>query len=459
MCLKYEESYMPSMAHTRVRVLIAVVVALLAASASFAADDQLLFTPSYLPISSKTAEGKDLVWDKTFRSVQVINFNSDALVNVASKKVRLQTQSQTAASVSFVVGFDTYTAVLDHVEYREADNYSWFGRMEGSDFLSHFAIVKGAVAGEIWGPGWRRSVLTRNGGTTYLVEYDEAEVSRLLQHDQLDDSVLSSIAPQVIRKAASLSDSRFSRVVPPRGCAATQVLVEQENLAYLYDESADEAFGRDETRVHAFLQSLADGINAANANSNYPSYRVNLVEVVKADGYTAGARLIDDYEWAENSSPQVAAIKEKHGHNTVIGFVVGSSPSAADTLAGQAFGDYTDFVRFGIDPFHLVRVGGGAIAAEHEWGHNQNMHHQKSDPATPQNVSPYYGYVESGFGSDIMATYVAGEICDNCVRFQAFSNFNAFYKGKRIGALDASNAWAIPLAFRAFGSKPACVPK
>jgi hypothetical protein len=443
-------------------------------SSAFAADNQQIFAPNYLATSSETANGKELVWGPTLKSVQPITFNHEALRASAmssSKSARARPQTvesavinpesemprarpEVSSVVSFVAGFSTYSTTFDHVERHGNGNYSWFGHVDGSEFLSHFAVVDGSIAGEIWLPastpgGFHYSLISR-AGQRFLVQWNEVEVGRLLANDQKSSAPGSTMPMEMMTITIPVcAVAMKSFPLPPE-----REPYEQVNLLYVYDTTSVTWFGNYaretdpvavEADLRAFLRASADHINLTLQNSKPGAdYRVNLVRIEKVN-YTSAGRLGDDITWAINS-PEVAALRAFYGADSVGLWVGPPNPDWGGLAVGFNGGGLTPQ----FDGFHVNYVGGGGEVAAHEFGHIIGMQHQPEEPTVdPHPFFPFaYGHFVNGIFRDAMSYFIYALCPDSCPVVPIYSNPSVLVGGVPTGIPDKRENWrAITPAF------------
>ena len=401
-------------------------------------------------LSYSSAEPNNLYWDSTFKEVSAINFNPSVLPSGNGHK---SFKKMATSGTTFQIDGADYKIVQEKFEERGLDNYSWFGYVEDSQFLSHFAVYNGAVAGEIWLPnGGHRSVLTR-GGQQFLVKWDEEEISRGLADDQIPDfsfGLGDTGAPggtthEIRRRLSSLS------------CPKGQELVWEKPLLYIYDTTALQWFRGDEDALQTFAQASADGVNAVHVNSLIPNYRVRLAGVREVK-YTSAGELSADAGWMQISE-EVADLKAKTGAIEV-GFIIGTTEGMGVGLAGGGFADPDRH-----PPIHVFRAGGGVDTAIHEEGHNDGAGHQIEDWVGWMPAPFAYDWFKDGLGRGIMAIW-RSDLCPNdCLALPVLSNPNVFVNegrelglaGVPVGVPGKAENWRMPaLAYPAFGVNPVC---
>lgn len=425
------------------------IVVLFVSLASFAEGSEL-FTPSYLPYSLKTAEGQEMTWDKTFSKVEPIQVNANALFH---QGVSFNAKSNFANKVDFRVEGITHRASLQSFEYRSDESYSWFGKVAGSDFLSHFAVLNGKMAGEIWLPtttpgGFHRSILSR-GGQQFIVQWNDEEVGKSLSGCQVLNSTSELLT--------TTTSSRRRPVRIPGPCGPGEVQMVQVDLLYLYDSSALAWFSNAQTaeaELRVVMISAVDAINATIVNSRAGSYRVTLVGMEKVTYVSVGAEM-DDLNWIRMSK-ESSDLKELHKAD-VTGFWVGKMNGGAGVaLLFNSSETYSH---------HVVTVGGGTEVAVHEFAHNiGDMHQPEVSSPLPDYPFAQGHHVNAQFRDAV--SYWRADLCpDGCPTIPVLSNPSVLFNGIPTGIKDKRENWRmVAIAFPVIseyrsGSRTACITK
>lgn len=451
--------------------LIVVILSLSLASSAFAADDKL-FTPVYETALTSEAPNGDMFWGPNFKSVSRVSFNADALISSRDRTSRKNSSAaedvqplMAASAIEFVVDFNTYTAVLDHIEDRGGGNFSWFGRVEGSQFLSHFAVVNGKMAGEIWLPffsvdGFHRSLISR-GGDTFLVQMDDNVLGKSMDNDQLSPEFFSR---ETLDAMTSIKEAGGTlRPILPWHCRPEEIPTREVDELQVYDNTSLSWFSRNpwygsglgaKDELHVLVQSTFDSKNSHFTNSKVGgSNRVNLVALVGFDYSSAGNTQADLSKLIE--SPEVAALRDLY-HADIVGLWVGF---ASTGFSGMG----TGFDLTGRLAHYVVYVGGGAKTAVHEFGHVIGMDHQPEN-ATGLSRYPFsYGHFIAGIFRDAVSTYLP-QCGDSCSVGPFFSNPSVLFNGIPTGIVDKRENWrmvgiAFPETshFRISGNETSCL--
>jgi len=443
------------------KFMLLVAVFLSLASFAFAADTEL-FTITSLP-PNRAEEMTTVAWGPTLKSVTQVQFNFGVLQNNVAEEMSIQTKGYRraegfAGEVTFQVEGIFYTAVLNHVELRGGSSYSWFGYVNGSPFLSHFAIVNGMVAGEIWLPtsastGFHRSIVSRDG-EQYLVQWNEQEIARRLAYDQVSNVFT---LPEKEDEAQGVSVARtVRRHLEPASCGMGQVLAQQLNLVIVYDTTALSRAGS-LASLQADIQVGVDRANATIVNSGVGgNFHVNLVDMEAWPGYTSatvsGGSMSDDLE-AVGTSSWVAGLKQKY-HAQVVSLWVGHDDGTCVGIAAMP-GNHDDSLAY-----NVVEVGVGTEIFCHEFGHNIGMSHQWQIVPTPwaqfaadNAVDGYWRCaVSTGFSLDTSCPHGCATI------IPVFPNPSVQVDGVPTGIPDIAENWRmIGVGFPMLGATSSCV--
>ena len=401
---------------------IAIFVAILFMSVASFAETATLFTPTYdTSVSSETTS-----WPKTFASIEAIEFNTEALASVSVE------------SMEFQIDGISHRAVRHHTEIRSERNFSWFGYVEGSQFLSHFAVIDGAVAGEIWLPlyssgpnGFQRSIISR-GGRTFLARYDDAEVSGGLANDVVRKPIVR-VSTGDTDDISFLYAGRRRGLRNPR-CYNPYIEI---RLLYVYDQTAEDWFvvpGGSVSELFALGQATVDRINATTANSK-PSVdvRVRLVGFYKTNNFYNKGYLYEAIGFLRET--EVQSLRNEFQAD-VVGMWVGVGSEVSNQLGLSGGFDGSN------SAYHAMMVGGGTWVATHEFGHNLGMDHQPEDVGTVDDPYPFArGHYVNLLWRTTMAVYKK-EYCPNfCDPIPVWSNPSILWSGLPTGIKDERENW------------------
>jgi hypothetical protein len=393
-------------------------------------------------------------WDSVFEKVKVVDFDSSILFSENNNS--LSKKNTDTEAILPIDGID-YRITREKIEVRDADDFTWFGKVEGSPYLSHFAVVNNRVAGEIWLPnGEHRSLLPRSE-QTFLVEWNDEEISRGLIDDQiLISSFISTNEPG--GRTGPRIQRRLSSLVCPKG----EEMIWEKPILFLYDSTALDWAGGDKDALSALAQTHADSINNVNLNSLMENYRVKVAAVHEFE-YTSSGNLVADLQVlidsGENEGGEVRSLMQK------IGAV------EASLMIGATNGRYYGMASGNIlqppgGRYHAgVIAGGSSRAFVHEDGHNNGCGHQVG--YIPDSAArPFaHGWIKDEAGMDVMAAW-SQELCPTgrCWYIPLLSTPHVLVSGGEIGltgtpagvAGEAECASILPEAYTAFGVLPMC---
>ncbi len=389
-------------------------------------------------LSYQASQSNRLVWGPTFETVEAVQINPAALEIMSGK---------TGADLTIQIAGRDYKLFQERIDYRGSNNYSWFGKVQGASVLSHFAVVDGAIAGEIWlASGKHYSVLSRGGGQ-YLVTWDENEISRGLANDVLEANPIVAAS-----NALATTLSRQRPVSRPSWCTGEEI--ENIDQLVIYTQQAQDWFSKNATegekQIRAAAQNSVDATNGVTINStgNEWQYRLNLVGTEKVNHTDAGSLVPkgwigDDLQWAYESS-EVAELRNKYNADAVMLLVgsCGREACGSATLPGNEISGHA-----------VTATQGGAFTIAHENGHILwGMGHNPESWIGADPVWAVDHYV-NGVASGVMVG--AGAVCPNdCPHSPHWANPNINYLGTKTpsGVKDQRENWRMLALFSNYTS-------
>ncbi|MDP9249516.1 MAG: hypothetical protein M3M85_03360 [bacterium] len=315
------------------------------------AESAELFTQSHAWTEEK--------WGSEILRAEPVEVNLEAIRPRERGPYRVQALASVASLTFTVDGIQQQFAV--RTEEHGGGNFSNFGKVDGSDWQSYYTVTGRSVVGELWTPQGHRSLRTI-GDTTYLVEWDEAEVARLIMNEV---SVTATVAKKGRRRAVRHPSPE------PKPCTPEQV--ETTNLLIVYNDQALARLGEGIQARDAMVATgynLGNGWNAAVINTTGALMdRVNIVGVEHVDyidGSSKGGsrqeqetNMSQDLNWLENS-PAVKSLMQALKADAVVFF--GGRYTELGGLADKGYAIVSSFHVF----VSSHELGHALILAGHE---------------------------------------------------------------------------------------------
>ena len=386
-------------------------------------------------LSYQVSQENRLSWGSTFKTVEAVKINPAALELMAGKTGD--------ADLTINIGGRDYKIFQERVDYRGRDNYSWFGKIQGSSVLSHFAVVDDAVAGEIWLPnGAHYSILSRGDGQ-YLVTWDDQKIRRSLANDVVNDSAPTGAGVGSGAGAgavAGIDSTRRRPVQRPNWCTGEEI--ENIDQLIIYTQQAQDWFSKNATegekQIRAAAQNSVDATNGVTINStgNEWQYRLNLVHTEKVnhtDAGSVGGKLTDDLGWLW-ASQEVSTLRNTYNADAVM-LLVGSCDATSCGSASLPPGGPGAVTATQIGAFGIAHENGHML-----WGMGHNPESwSKGMGGLPDWAMDHY---VNGVAAGVMRG--GGTKCPNlCPTSPHWANPNINYAGTRTpsGVQDERENW------------------
>ena len=386
-------------------------------------------------LSYQVSQENRLSWGSTFKTVEAVKINPAALELMAGKTGD--------ADLTINIGGRDYKIFQERVDYRGRDNYSWFGKIQGSSVLSHFAVVDDAVAGEIWLPnGAHYSILSRGDGQ-YLVTWDDQKIRRSLANDVVNDSAPTGAGVGSGAGAgavAGIDSTRRRPVQRPNWCTGEEI--ENIDQLIIYTQQAQDWFSKNavegEKQIQAAAQNSVDATNGVTINStgNEWQYRLNLVHTEKVnhtDAGSVGGKLTDDLGWLW-ASQEVSTLRNTYNADAVM-LLVGSCDATSCGSASLPPGGPGAVTATQIGAFGIAHENGHML-----WGMGHNPESwSKGMGGLPDWAMDHY---VNGVAAGVMRG--GGTKCPNlCPTSPHWANPNINYAGTRTpsGVQDERENW------------------
>lgn len=289
-------------------------------------------------------------------------------------------------------------ASRERAELRSAGDFSWIGKLTGTDGRVLLVVRNGNVTGTITSDRGAFDIVALGNGTHALIERDVAGFPP--EHP-----------PGPLPRGRGTIDSKARDAVPQSTTTYVDVLV-------AYSTAAKTAYGGD---MDAYAQLAIDTANAAYTDS----------------GVDARLRLAGTIETAYSSTNFNTALNDLTNGTNGLGPVQTKRNAVGADLVSLMFNgtDYCGLGWLNSDASTAASVVYWNCAVsnhsfEHEIGHNFGARH---DPFVDSATTPYaygHGYVYQTSWRTIMA-YV--NACGSCPRIGRFSNPNLTYNGVATG--------------------------
>lgn len=318
--------------------------------------------------------------------------------------------------------FDGSTIVLveSKIEQRDANNYSWFGSVQGHPgSVAILVVADEKITGQIEFAGKWYEINPSSNGTHQLSEIDATQLPSL-ENDVLEPH------------QSALEPPNFSAIFPSSPTTAEFVNgfngelnaeAETINILAIYSIEAANAY----PDVEARIQLAVDYTNMAYENSLI-SHRVNLVAAVAVDHEESGinAEIFDISNLFDGKLDEVHALREQYNAD-----VISFWANYISGLCGQA----NAILSSAFSASHILRVSCGARTFAHELGHNQGARHNiEEDSSTrPFAYGHGAGSVANGWRTIMSYSSACGA---NCAAIPYFSSPLAMYQGEPVGDID-----------------------
>ncbi|UTY59850.1 DUF4214 domain-containing protein [Massilia sp. erpn] len=300
---------------------------------------------------------------------------------------------------------DTVTAVLDRVERRSADNYTWYGHIKGFPAsIVQLTVVNNFVSGNLY---------VEKAGQRGLKRYElssDAAGAHVLR--EIDDSKLPEDHPRTLPAPAFMKsatqNARSAAALAAGGSLSTAP--KKIDVMVLYTNSAANAAG---AAIGANVQAAIDSANQTFANSQTKT-RVRLVYSGNINYNDSSNATVDLANLAGNAT--VSNLRSTYGADVVMVLAenLGDSCGQASQIGSQSN-----------TAIAMVKRSCIQQSFAHEMGHLFGARH---DVFKDNDTTPYaygHGYVDKA--NKMLTVMAYPDACkasniNDCVRYLVFSS-------------------------------------